>query len=314
MKKSLHQPVMFKEVLDYLQVRPGGIYVDATFGQGGHSQGIVEQLGVGGRLIAFDLDQTAFSIAQNFVSSKNQWPKFVFFQDNFSKVADYCNEHDYLPVDGVVFDLGWSASLLESGKGYSYEDEEALDMRFSGNQSYNAADIINNFEEEELVFIFSNFGQLPKSKRIARALVERREKKAFLSASDLSNFLQSLPFIHYKKDIRAQLFQALRIVVNKEFENFQKAIFSVVDLLAFGGKVVVISFHSLEHRLVKRSMKKLAGDCVCFKKPPLCKCSRKKLVKIITKKPVEPTKEEVEANPRSRSAQLRVIQKLEMNN
>lgn len=298
-QKSHHIPVMFKEVLDYLNLKPGQIIVDATVGTGGHSEGILERILPGGRLIGIDRDQESLAFAKERLSRFGDSCEFVY--GNFMHLDTILNDLGIKNIDGILFDLGLSSfQLQDPNRGFSFLSEGPLDMRFDRNSFICAYDLVNNLHEEELSSLLWNFGQERWHTRIARVLVKERQVHPISTTSELVQIvLKAIPsryrYQHWRIHPATRTFQALRIAVNRELEALETALEKAIRFLNKNSRICVISFHSLEDRIVKNSFRKFyfLG-----------------LIKIITPKPLRPTLSELENNPSSRSGKLRVAQRI----
>jgi 16S rRNA (cytosine1402-N4)-methyltransferase len=304
---STHIPVLPREVLDTLAVQPGGRYIDCTLGGGGHAQAILEHSSPGGQLLGIDADPQGLNIArEQLIQFGNS---VLIVNDNFVNLRDICLKYDFFPVHGILFDLGLSSPQLdEEGRGFSFQYDAPLDMRFSPTQKITAADIVNTYSEIEIAGILKTFGEEINSRQIARKIVQQRPIRRTI---DLANLVQEAVGGRYGKIHPAtRTFQALRIVVNHEMENLESALNQAMGLLGFGGRLVVISYHSLEDRIVKHFLQKESRDCLCPPEILKCSCGHKANLKIITRKIIIPGFAETEMNPRSRSAKLRGAERL----
>lgn len=306
-----HSPVLLQEALVWLAVRPGGVYVDCTAGMGGHSGAILAALEGRGRLIAVDRDAQALEYAR--ARFLPEFQNVEFYHENFKNLPLILRNLGISAIDGCLLDLGVSSLQLESAeRGFSFRMEGPLDMRMDADQSITAAHLVNELEEEELARIFREYGEEPASRKIARAIVEQRRLRKFRTTTELAELVANVTGKHHSQRIHpaTRIFQALRIKVNEELGGLQTFLEQVIEILNPGGRLVVISFHSLEDRIVKRTFQRESGRCVCFRPAPLCTCPRLAKVEILTRKPVRPTPGEVEVNPRSRSARLRAVARL----
>ena len=301
-----HIPVLYQEVLAGLQIKPGGRYIDGTVGGGGHARGILVASAPDGELLGIDADPMAVALAGEQLAEFAG--RVTLVQGDFADLEEIAEEHGFCPVDGILLDLGLSSLQLEAaGRGFSFQLDGPLDMRFDPSQMTTAADLVNTLSREELADILFRYGEEPQSRRIARAIVAERpinttgELAALVSAS-----------VGRRRGIHpaTQTFQALRIAVNEELECLAAALPQALRLLGPGGRLAIISFHSLEDRLVKQFFRNEARDCVCPPEIPVCVCDHRATLGIVTKKPIRPSAEEVAANPRSRSAKLRVAYRL----
>jgi 16S rRNA (cytosine1402-N4)-methyltransferase len=304
---TTHIPVLAREVIENLAVQPGGRYIDCTLGMGGHAQTILEHSSPGGQLLGIDADPEAVRVASERLKSFDK--SVLLVNDNFVNLKDICVKYDFFPVHGILFDLGLSSPQLdEDSRGFSFQREAALDMRFSPTQRNTAADIVNSYPEIELARIIRVYGEDTNSRQIARAIVQKRPIRTTNQLADIVE--QAVGGRHGKIHPATRTFQALRIVVNREMENLEASLNQAVSLLGFGGRLVIISYHSLEDRIVKQFMRKESKDCICPPEAMKCICGHKANLKIITRKIVTPSFAEVEMNPRSRSAKLRVAERL----
>ncbi len=304
---STHIPVLPREVLENLAVQPGGRYIDCTLGGGGHAQAILEHSSPGGQLLGIDADPDGIRIARErllpFGSS------VLIVNDNFANLRDICLKYDFFPVHGILFDLGLASPQLdEDGRGFSFQYDAPLDMRFSPTQKTTAADIVNSYSETEIARILKTYGEEINSRQIAKKILQKRPIR---TTAELANIVEeAVGGRHGKIHPATRTFQALRIVVNHEMENLESALNQAVSLLGFGGRLVVISYHSLEDRIVKHFLHKESRDCLCPPEVLKCTCGHKANLKIITRRIITPTFAEVEMNPRSRSARLRGAERL----
>ena len=294
-----HIPVLLDHSIDQLITDPNGIYVDCTFGRGGHSKKILERLSNKGKLIAFDLDNEAMEESK--AIKKNN---FQFHKTNFSQIGNFIEDDSLM---GALIDCGVSSPQLdEPERGFSFQKDGPLDMRFNRNQELTCSDIIDNYSESELSEILWKLGEEEESRRIAKFIVERREVKKFKSTTDLANVIKLAKRKRTKKHSATKSFQALRMAVNSELESLSKCLEALKNKLKKSGKIVVISFHSLEDRLAKQSFKTQPN--LVEKKIPIFNDTTKE--KFTVSKVLLPTNDEISMNPRSRSAKMRVIEKL----
>ena len=307
-----HKSVLAQECMEGLRIRPQGIYMDATTGGGGHSLGIVQRLGEGGRLICIDRDDDALQAAGKRLEPYRD--KITFVKSNFSDIAAVAKDLGISQVDGILFDLGVSSYQLDAmERGFSYMNDAPLDMRMDRSQSFTAGDVVNGYSQEELKRILWDYGEERYSGRIAAAICRRREEKPIQSTVELAEIIRgAMPpqALREKQHPAKRSFQAIRIEVNGELREVEQAVQDSVDLLAPGGRLAVISFHSLEDRIVKNIFAQQAKGCICPPEFPVCVCGKKPLVKLVTRKPIVSGLAELEENPRARSAKLRVAEKL----
>lgn len=302
-----HKPVMLKETMDYLINNKAGIYFDGTLGFGGHTKEILSHLNENGKVIATDVDSEAL----NFCREKFSDERIKLYNFNFSKVDIISKLESIKSYDGIMADLGVSSFQLDNvDSGFTFRQDASLDLRMDKNLTLTAADIINSYPENELANIFYQFGEEKKSRIIASRISEQRVVKKFVTTFDLVKIIESLVPENFRVKTLSRIFQALRICVNNELENLKLFLTNSISLLKSGARLVIISYHSLEDRIVKDIFKYESIDCICPKDYPICKCDKVKRLKIITKKPLLPSKEEIAANRRSRSAKLRVAERI----
>ena len=306
-----HYSVLLNECMTGLNINPDGIYVDGTAGGAGHSSQIAKRLD-SGRLIAIDQDETAVAVATQRLDALGKNTTVV--RSNFCEIAKVCKELSIEGVDGVLLDLGVSSYQLDTAeRGFSYSADAPLDMRMDNRKILNAYTVVNSYSEQELKRILFEYGEERFAPQIASAIVRAREKKAIESTAELSDIVKyAIPSSareggHHPAK---RSFQAIRIEVNAELDVIEPAIRDAVSLLNSGGRIAIITFHSLEDRKVKQTFASLATGCTCPKNFPICVCGNKPQVKVITRKPVLPSAQELEENPRSRSAKLRVAEKI----
>jgi 16S rRNA (cytosine1402-N4)-methyltransferase len=297
---------MLEESLQALAVGPGGRYVDGTVGAGGHARAILEMSAPGGQLLGIDADPASLEIAQK--NLRGFEGSYLLVNDNFGNMEAVCRAHDFFPVHGVLLDLGLaSMQLTEAGRGFSFQYEAPLDMRFSPEQKMTAAEIVNTFSEFEIADILWRYGEERRSRIIARRIVESRPIKTTMELAALVRRV-----VGRGEDIHpaTRTFQALRIAVNEELTRLESALAQATRLLGFGGRLVVLSYHSLEDRIVKRFLQQESVDCICPADLPECRCGHAARLRILNKKVTVPSDEEIKANPRSRSAKLRACERL----
>ena len=302
-----HKPVMVGQVLRALAVQPGGRYVDCTVGGGGHAEAILEAASPGGLLLGIDADPRALQAAHSRLARFGDAALLV--EGNFRDVQAICSSRGFDPVHGILFDLGLSSlQLAEEGRGFSFQMEAPLDMRFSPQQEITAADIVNTYSEKALADLLWRYGQELHSGRIARRIVRDRPLE---TTTQLAETVEKAVGHRYRRLHPAtRTFQALRIAVNEELDNLAAALEGSRDLLGHGGRLVVISFHSLEAAIVKNFFRQESHDCICPPDVPVCVCDHKASLKLATRAAVRPAPSEVEANPRCRSARLRAAERL----
>ncbi|MBE6948222.1 MAG: 16S rRNA (cytosine(1402)-N(4))-methyltransferase RsmH [Ruminococcaceae bacterium] len=306
-----HAPVLLNESIDGLNIKPNGIYVDGTLGRAGHSIEIVKRL-EGGRLIAIDRDMTAIREAGERL--KDYEGKFTLVHGNFSQLKEILTDLGIEKVDGMLFDLGVSSPQLDDAeRGFSYMNDAPLDMRMDRGQSFSAWDIVNQWDESELRRIIFEYGEERYGSRIASAIVKRRESSPINTTFELVDTIRSaMPAaaLREKQHPAKRTFQAVRIAVNDELDSISRMLSTAADMLNVGGRLCVISFHSLEDRLVKNAIHSKENGCTCPPGFPICVCGFKQTLKSVYRKPVVAGKDELEANPRARSAKLRVAERI----
>lgn len=306
-----HVSVLLNECIEGLNIKEDGIYADGTLGGAGHSSEILKNLSKDGILIGIDQDEDALKAAKNRLQNYNN-VKYV--HNNFYNIDSILNELDIEKIDGMMMDLGVSSYQLdEAERGFSYMKDAPLDMRMNRENSLSAYEVVNNYEEQEIHRIIRDYGEEKFAKRIARFIVEQREVKPINTTLELVEIIKAAIPAKARREgphPAKRTFQAIRIEVNSELSILNKAIEDGVNRLNKGGRMAIITFHSLEDRIVKIKFKELATACTCPREFPICICGGKAKVKLISRKAIEPSKEEVEENPRSRSAKLRVIEKL----
>jgi len=301
----LHQPVLVTETLAALNVQPGGRYIDCTVGSGGHAAAILETSAPGGQLLGIEADPDALKVAQVRLQGKAA----ILINDNFANLKAICQKYGFHPVQGILFDLGLSSlQLNRNSRGFSFQRDAPLDMRFSPDQQLTAADIVNTLPEAELADIIRQYGEERYSRQIARNIVRKRPLRTTLDLAQL--VLETLGSRRGRIHPATRTFQALRIAVNRELENLEAALPQAVELLEQGGRLVVISYHSLEDRLVKHLMRSQSQRCICPPGTPVCICEHNPTLGLVNKRVITPSATEVAANPRSRSAKLRVAERL----
>ena len=302
MQQAYHVPVLLKEVIDGLKIIPSGTYVDCTFGGGGHSKKILEKLNEAGKLVVFDQDEDA---RKNVPDDK----RIIFVPHNFRHVQRFLRLHKIQKVNGILADLGVSSHQFnEAGRGFSTRFDAALDMRMNQNEKITAADVLKNYSEEKLHKLFEKYGEVTNSKTLAKTIVEFRKTQPLKSINQFKNLVYPIVKGNPEKYF-AQVFQALRIEVNDELHVLKEMLLQSVEVLEEGGRIVVITFHSLEDRIVKNFFKN--GNFEDEQEQDLFGNKTKSHLKVITKKPIVPSAEELKLNPRSRSSKLRIAEKVE---
>ncbi|MDI9475269.1 MAG: 16S rRNA (cytosine(1402)-N(4))-methyltransferase RsmH [Natronincolaceae bacterium] len=307
-----HVPVLLEECIENLNIKKDGIYIDGTLGGAGHSGEIIKHLNENGLLIGIDRDENAIKEATKVLADVNGKVKLI--KDNFSNLKNILEDLEIEKFDGLLLDLGVSSYQLdEAGRGFSYMHDAPLDMRMDCSDSLTAKDIVNNYSARDLEGIIKDYGEERWAKRIAQFIVKFREGGEIVTTHQLVDIIKKaipkgarLDGPHPAK----RTFQAIRIEVNNELDVIEGTIEAAVEKLNTGGRICIITFHSLEDRIVKNTFRTLANPCVCPKEFPICQCNKKPTIKIITRKPIAPTEKELEINPRSRSAKLRVAEKI----
>ncbi|MEA3422702.1 MAG: 16S rRNA (cytosine(1402)-N(4))-methyltransferase RsmH [Bacillota bacterium] len=306
-----HYSVMLNEVVEGLKINPDGIYVDGTLGGAGHSVEIIKKLD-DGMLIGIDQDQDALKFARQKLNEYSG--KFMLVHSNFSHIKEIIEDLEYEEVDGVLLDLGVSSYQLDTPeRGFSYNQDANLDMRMNAEQPLTAYEVVNTYSLKELSDIIKEYGEDRWHYRIAQFIVNEREIKSIETTFDLVEVIKKAVPKGARKDgphPAKRTFQAIRIEVNNELGIIENTIRDAVDKLKSGGRIVIITFHSLEDRLVKTTFNDLKKDCICPPEYPICICDHRAVVKVITRKPTIASMKELEFNPRSRSAKLRIAEKL----
>lgn len=307
----MHIPVLLHETIEALSLTPGAHYIDATVGGGGHTQAILEAVGPDGRVIGFDRDRSALLLATERLQELGD--RFVPIHDSFATLPDHREEIDAVgPISGIIADLGLSSMQLDQAhRGFAFRLDAPLDMRFDQSRGQTAAELLQSIEEEKLANVLYQFADEKQSRRIARAIVQQRETEPVVTTMQLADLIERTIGRRpgSKTHPATRTFQALRIAVNHELDHVQQFIPQAIDVLAPGGRLALITFHSLEDRLVKQALKLAATDCICPPEIPECRCNHEATVELINRKSIKPQTEEQKHNPRSRSAQLRIVQK-----
>jgi 16S rRNA (cytosine1402-N4)-methyltransferase len=326
--QTQHVPVMLNEVLKFLHPKPGGHYVDGTSGGGGHTEALLEYSAPDGRVLSIDADTKALARVRERLAEQMQEGRLVLAHGNFSDLARIAREAGFVAVQGVLLDLGFSSDQMnDPQRGFSFSSDGPLDMRLDQTQGISATELVNSASEQELADIIWRYGEENRSRQIARRIVQARAKQPITRTAQLAQLAAS--GVRYKAGAihpATRTFQALRIAVNHELEALEMALPQLLEVLSGGGNhenergegeseskreggtMVIIAFHSLEDRLVKEFMRREARDCICPPHTPVCICGHKARLRILTPKPVIPGEEEIEANPRARSAKLRAAE------
>jgi 16S rRNA (cytosine1402-N4)-methyltransferase len=310
----LHQPVLLAEALEQLRCTPGSTIVDCTLGGAGHARAIAEAIAPEGTLVGLDVDDVALSVAQEALAPFGQHIHIEVVRASYARLDEVLTELGTGPVDGFLFDFGISSMQVdEAERGLSYKLEGPLDMRMDRNQKLTAEIVVNEYPEDELRRIIKEFGEERYAGRIAAAIAEHRARKRITSTLELAEIVKEAipaPARRTGPHPARRTFQALRIEVNQELQNIYAGLTQAIAWLRQGGRIVAISYHSLEDRLVKRVFQDWERACVCPPRLPECRCGGTRIAKVITRKPIVPTAEEVSRNPRARSARMRVAERV----
>ena len=309
-----HKPVMVNEVVKLLITRPDGIYVDGTTGSGGHSEAILKKLDKDGRLICLDRDPDAIEITRKRLDARGYKERFELIKVNFADMDTALEKAGFKKVDGILLDLGMSSYQLDrSGRGFSFNRDEPLDMRMDNESGKNAMELINELSDLEIESVLKKYGEEKLAKPIARTIVRERGKSPIATSGRFADIVRS----HFpasqrnrKKDPATRAFQALRILTNNEMENLNDILEKAPDLLNRGGRIIFLTYHSLEDRLVKRAMADWEDSCTCPPDLPVCVCNKKQRFKRLNKRGFIPQPEEIAENPRARSARLRGAERI----
>ena len=305
-----HKPVLFDEVMDNIITDKDAVYVDCTLGGGGHTEGILENSSKNSKVVAIDQDIQAIEFAKKRLEKYAN--KLQIFQDNFRNIDTAVYLAGFEKVDRILMDIGVSSNQLDNTKrGFSYRFEARLDMRMDSNLKISAYEVINNFSEKELADIIYKYGEEPKSRKIAKKIVEYRKIKAIETTTELADIVIKSIGKSMKRHPAKRTFQAIRIFVNKELEILSETLDKAVKLLGKNGKLLVITFHSLEDRIVKEKFREYENPCTCPPDIPICVCGKQSLGKVITKKPIVAKELELAENNRAHSAKLRIIERSE---
>ncbi|MFC2073048.1 16S rRNA (cytosine(1402)-N(4))-methyltransferase RsmH [Chloroflexota bacterium] len=307
MSALTHISVLVEETIEALKVQPGGRYIDCTLGGGGHAVTILERSAPGGQLLGIDADPEAIKIARARLEAYTD--SALIISENFVNLQAICYRHDFLPVHGILFDLGLSSLQLSgNGRGFSFQHDAPLDMRLSPNQGLTAADIVNTYSETELAHLIKIYGEEGYCRQVARRIVQERPINTTLHLALVIE--RAIGSRRGRLHPATKTFQALRIVVNQELEHLESALRQAVNLLGFEGRLVVISYHSLEDRIVKQFMQREAKGCICPPSTPICVCGHTASMRLVKKRVITPSPSEVQINLRSRSARLRVAERI----
>lgn len=307
MTLPIHIPVLLKEAIEALRVEPGKLYIDCTIGLGGHAAAILERSTPGGRLLGIDADPKAVKFAKDRLRDYSQ--AVILVNDNFANLDTICTKYNFFPVDGILFDLGVSSHQLDTAeRGFSFQRDAPLDMRFDPNQELTAADIVNSLAESQLAHLIQQYGGEHYSRKIARRIVQQRPITTTLQLARVVT--QTVGGRRGRIHPATRTFLALRLAVNDELENLAIALKKAVRLLDSRGRLVIISYHSLEDRLVKEFLKRETMGCLCPLGTPVCGCGHTATLKLVSKKVITPSPVEIAFNPRCRSAKLRIAEHL----
>ena len=306
---TYHTPVLLQEVLFYLLTARNGFYVDGTLGGGGHAEAILEQLTPSGKLIGIDLDDDALEATIKRLARFKE--RAIFVKENFRNIKSVLSQNGLKPVQGILLDLGVSSYQIdEPTKGFSFQTDEMLDMRMDRYQQVDAKHIVNQYDEQALVDILWTYGEEKHSRRIAKAIVQQRSKQLIETTGQLAALIERTVGGQFLNKTLARVFQAIRIEVNNEIENLRQSLYDCVDVLIPGGRLVVISYHSLEDRLVKYAFRAASAQSIPSGNKIIPDTPLQPALKILTRKPITTSEEETTVNPRSRSAKLRAAEKL----
>ncbi len=307
-----HKPVLLKETLEYLDLKPGGVYIDGTLGGAGHSSEIIKRIIPKGVLLGIDQDSNAINAAKERL--KDYKDNVIVVRDNFRNIKAIALGNGFKEVDGVLLDIGVSSHQLdEDERGFSYMHDGPLDMRMDRDRDYDAAEIVNNASDKELTRILRDYGEEKWAVRIAKFIIEERKNGRIETTFKLVDIIKrAIPAAARREGGHPakRTFQALRIAVNDELEVLEQAVKDAVDILKPGGRLVVITFHSLEDRIVKTVFNNMERPCTCPPQLPICMCGKEPLLKVVTRKPVIAGEEELESNTRSKSAKLRAAERV----
>lgn len=306
-----HTSVLYEEIIENLKIKPEGIYVDGTLGGGGHSAGICKRLSPEGTLIGIDRDIDALHAAEKNLQQYDCKKHFV--QENYENVKEVLKQLGVEKIDGAVLDLGVSSFQLDNpDRGFSYMHDGSLDMRMNAEDPLTAWKIVNEWEQDEIAEIIKNYGEERWATRIAQFIAERRRQEPIQTTYELVDIIKAAIPASARREgphPAKRTFQAIRIAVNDELGQLERAVDRFIDVLGSGGRLCIITFHSLEDRIVKEAYRRRLDPCTCPKEFPVCACGKKADVKKVLGKPIIPDKQEIEENPRARSAKLRVIEK-----
>lgn len=309
-----HKPIMLDECLEFLNIRSDGVYIDGTLGGAGHSSEILRRLGPKGLLIGIDQDRNAIEAATRKLESIDTQGQFIVVHTNFENIREVIKTQQMKAVDGILLDIGVSSHQLDEGeRGFSYQQDAPLDMRMNKGQEVDAAHVVNRYSKEQLTAVIRDYGEEKWAARIAEFIVKARETQKIKTTGELVDIIKAaIPAAARREGPHPakRTFQAIRIEVNRELEVLENVLKEMTELLNPGGRMAVITFHSLEDRIVKKAFSEKAQGCTCPGDFPKCVCGKVPTVRVVTRKPVTASQTELEANPRARSAKLRVAEKL----
>ena len=302
-----HNPVMVPEILKYLDVVSGGRYIDCTLGEGGHSKSILDASNPGGEVLGIDADHEAIEVSKSRLEKYKD--RVIFVNDNFRNLRKIAMRRDVIPAHGILLDLGVSSLQLNiETRGFSFMRKSPLDMRFSFNQKLTADQVVNTFQENEIADILYHFGDERRARKIAKIIVENRPIK---HSNELAEIIKKKIYIsNHKINPATKTFQALRIYINEELSALSEVLEQSLEIIGIGGRLAVISYHSIEDRIVKNYFRRESKYCICLPNVIKCECNHEPKLKVITKKPISPSSNEITSNRRSRSAKLRVIERI----
>src|SRR3989344_3960508 len=313
----MHIPVLLKEDLEYLNVKKGGVFIDGTVGGGGHTIEILKAH-KNSKVLGIDLDQSSLDKLRERLVQEGLDQRCILVQGNYSQLQKIASQEGIAPVDGILLDLGFSSSQVDdTRRGFSFQSPGPLDMRFDSSSELTAGEIVNRYHEKDLARVLQQFGEERFARRIAIGIIKARKIKPIKSTEELAEIVRRaipLPVRFKAKDNIRRVFQAIRIEVNSELENLKSALPQALSLLKTGGKLAVVSFHSLEDRIAKEFFNEQAKACVCPPEFPTCICGKSPSVKILTRKPIEAGEDEMKINSRSKPAKMRVLKKIKTNN
>jgi 16S rRNA (cytosine1402-N4)-methyltransferase len=311
---NIHVPVLLTETIEALDPRPGGVYIDATLGGGGHAEEVLQVSSPGGVLLGIDVDPAALDAA---ISRLDRFGnRVVTVESYYDRIGSIAREKGFEGVQGILFDLGVSSLQLDtSQRGFSFQVEGPLDMRLGPSARRAAADLVRDLSSDELQLIFQEYGEERFAGRIARRIVAERVRRPIETTTQLAAIVAAAKPVAARERIHpaTRIFQALRIAVNEELIRLSSALPQAIDLLDEGGRLVVISFHSLEDRIVKHFLRKEARDCVCPPEVPVCACGHTARLRLLSVRPISPKEKEIASNPRARSARLRAAERIRKN-